>query len=250
VNLTRTLYRTSPAGVRRAVARLVPEPLKARVRPALSPSGFTQTWENPDISLYLDPDYQHLNHVWRSQELVVEYVRQTLRYAEAPLSLLDAGCGNGRLYRALAQAGLLERLGYTGVDVTQKLVEAARTLYPDGAFEQGSMNELPYPDDSFDIVVCQHVVRYLDYYERALAELLRVSRGTVVLVEKQAVDQDVPGTYYNETLASHFHLNLYGAGKLKAFARAKGAVLAFTLNDSRVDEPGGQAVYVFHKPVG
>jgi len=249
MSFTRTVYETSPAPLRRAIARIVPEPLKVRVRPALQPEAFEQTWEKPDLSLYLDPDYQHKEHVRRSQELVVEYVRQTMRHADATLSVLDAGCGNGRFYRALAEAGLLARLDYVGVDATPKLVQAARILYPRGAFEEASVEQLPFADGSFDVVVCQQVVRYLDSYERALAELLRVARGVVILVEKQAVAEDALGTYYNETLGSHFRLNLYGDAKLKAFARSNGASLAFTLNDSRVDDPAGQVVYVFHKPV-
>jgi SAM-dependent methyltransferase len=243
------LYESSPRAVRRALSSIAPETLKSRLRSTLHEPVRDQTWENPDLSLYLDPDYQHRDHVRRSQELVVEYVHQALRHSSATLDLLDAGCGNGRFYRALAQAGLLERLRYRGIDLTEKLVEAARTLHPEGVFEQGSIEELPYENDSFDIVVCQHIVRYLPSYEPALAELLRVARGFAVLAEKQAVPEDELGTYYNETLRSRFNLNLYGDAKLKAFARAHGATLAFTLNDSRVDDPAGQVVYVFYKPV-
>src|ERR1044071_8063022 len=115
MSVARTVYETSPAPLRRAIARIVPAPLKVRMRPALQPSAFEQTWEKADLSLYLDPDFQHKEHVRRSQELVVEYIRQTMRHAGSTLSVLDAGCGNGRFYRALAEAGLLDRLDYVGI---------------------------------------------------------------------------------------------------------------------------------------
>ena len=249
------LYAKGPRRLRRVAVRVLPASFKRRIHERLGPTpfskaphGFVPTWENPDISLYLDPDYMHRSYVQRPQELVLEYIRQATQHSIAPLSLLDAGCGNGRLYRALADGGLLQKLEYRGADVTRKVVEAARTLYPDGVFDEGSIEKLPYMDGSFDIVVTQHVIRYLEYYERALAECLRVSRWLFFVVEKEAVPENRLGSYYNETLGSFFNLNLYGSGKLKAFARAHGAALAFTLNDSHVDDPDGQVVYVFCKP--
>ena len=255
MNLTRLLYLNAPTGLRHAVALVLPEPVKARVRHRVGPTRFSQpegpvtaSWDNADISLYLDPDYQHKPHVRRSQELVLEYLRQTVLRSAGAVSLLDAACGNGRLYRALEEADFLRSVDYRGLDMSPKLVEAARRISPGGAFELGSIEAMPYAAESFDVVVTQHVLRYLESYEAAVRELLRVSRRVVILVEKEAADEDRLGTYYNETLGSFFPLNLYDPAKLKAFARANGASLAFTLNDSRVDDPDGQAVYVFYKP--
>jgi len=154
------LYAKGPRRLRRVAVRVLPASFKRRIHERLGPTpfskapqGFVPTWENPDISLYLDPDYMHRSYVQRPQELVLEYIRQATQHSVAPLSLLDAGCGNGRLYRALADAGLLQKLEYRGADVTRKVVEAARTLYPDGVFDEGSIEKLPYTDGSFDIVV-------------------------------------------------------------------------------------------------
>jgi SAM-dependent methyltransferase len=59
------------------------------------------------------------------------------------------GCGEGRLSHDLTQ------LGHTviGIDRSPMMVEAARTAYPEIAFEEADAAALSFPDASFDCVV-------------------------------------------------------------------------------------------------
>jgi ubiquinone/menaquinone biosynthesis C-methylase UbiE len=102
--------------------------------------------------------------------------------------ILDAGCGTGeatwRLARAFPGAALL------GVDVLDASLGRARDRAREAGvadrvrFENRSIFGLELPAASFDLVVCRHVLQSIPHADRAIAELVRVTRpgGTVHLV--------------------------------------------------------------------
>ena len=67
--------------------------------------------------------------------------------------LLDIGCGAGQLALPAARAGA----EVTGVDIATNLVEQARARAADAGlaarFDEGDAEDLPYPDEEFDVVV-------------------------------------------------------------------------------------------------
>ena len=91
-------------------------------------------------------------------------------------SVLDAGCGTGRLALALAKRGSNQRI--TGVDISPDYVAYAtqQTSNPNVTFEVGDICALPFPDRSFDRVVSLLVLHFVTEPERAIAELRRVAR--------------------------------------------------------------------------
>jgi ubiquinone/menaquinone biosynthesis C-methylase UbiE len=94
-------------------------------------------------------------------------------------NVLDAGCGTGEISLRLAQMFSHARL--LGVDVIEGHLQLARArCAPFGArtrFENRSIFELGLPDATFDLVVCRHVLQAVPHAERALAELVRVTRS-------------------------------------------------------------------------
>ncbi|WP_328305850.1 class I SAM-dependent methyltransferase [Actinomycetospora sp. NBC_00405] len=92
------------------------------------------------------------------------------------LDVLDAGCGEGYMGRLLAERGAR----VVGADISDSLIAAART-HEDAErlglrYEVASLENLPEPDDSFDLVICNHVLSDVSDPGRALAELGRVLR--------------------------------------------------------------------------
>jgi SAM-dependent methyltransferase len=104
---------------------------------------------------------------------------------EAP-RILDGGCGTGEASRRLAE--LFPRATVLGADVLEphlaRAREASRHLGDRVRFENRTLFGLGLPDASFDLVVCRHVLQAIPGPERAVAELVRVTRpgGTVHLV--------------------------------------------------------------------
>lgn len=91
--------------------------------------------------------------------------------------VLDVGCASGTLTSAWAgAAGQV-----VGIDFSAKLVEEANAVHGSERlhFEAAEAATLPFPDGSFDCVVCFNVLLSLpdhDYVSRALAEIARVAK--------------------------------------------------------------------------
>lgn len=88
-------------------------------------------------------------------------------------SALDAGMGPGRLLEAVAARGWT----VSGLDVSAGMVAAARARLRDAGdrLVVGSIEDLPFADASFDLVLATGVIEYVDP-RRAVAELVRVAR--------------------------------------------------------------------------
>jgi SAM-dependent methyltransferase len=89
--------------------------------------------------------------------------------------LLDVGCGTGAL------STLLDTDSYTGIDFVHHQIWSEMESTSTKFFE-GQVEQLPFDDKSFDLVVCAHVLEHVREPVRVLKELIRCSRGKVVVV--------------------------------------------------------------------
>jgi len=92
--------------------------------------------------------------------------------------VLDAGCGEGRFARILAQRGAR----VTGIDLSERMIALAReeeSARPLGIrYEQMDMADLSaFTRQSFDLVIAYNSLIDVDRYELALLEAARVLRG-------------------------------------------------------------------------
>ena len=94
---------------------------------------------------------------------------------EPDTSLIDAGCGPGRLAKQLY--GYLRNDCYLGIDVVPAFLEEAHRLCPGFRFEQAPGLEVPVPDNSVDMICAfslfthlehQHTYLYIKDMRRAL----------------------------------------------------------------------------------
>ncbi|HEU5057845.1 MAG TPA: class I SAM-dependent methyltransferase [Kofleriaceae bacterium] len=109
--------------------------------------------------------------------------------------VLDVGVGAGQTYNVLARDPAIDRL--VGLDIrwNKKLIRPER-----GELQLGSIFALPFPDGSFDTVLCMEVLEHLEAIEfpKALHEVRRVCRGTLVMTVPYEEPEplwhhDVPG---------------------------------------------------------
>ncbi len=93
--------------------------------------------------------------------------------------LLDVGCSSGYYYDFFRWSKL--RLDYCGCDVSPYFISLAKEKYPKIDFKVAPMSNLPYRNDSFCIVLASGVLHCDPDYERAIAELVRVSNRYILL---------------------------------------------------------------------
>jgi ubiquinone/menaquinone biosynthesis C-methylase UbiE len=86
--------------------------------------------------------------------------------------VLDVACGNGNAAIAAARAGGI----VTGVDVTPELLDAGRAVAPDIEWVVGDAQELPFDDDSFDVVLSTFGSMFAPDHRRTAGEITRVVR--------------------------------------------------------------------------
>ena len=104
--------------------------------------------------------------------------------------ILDVGCGTGEYIRRANELGFKA----SGLEPAEAMRTVAINKNPGAPIVSGVATELPYPDESFDLVICIEVLRYLDQsdVQQALRELRRILRpgGTMFLtmVNRYALD--------------------------------------------------------------
>jgi SAM-dependent methyltransferase len=119
---------------------------------------------------------------WRERELVCRFYGPSAvgelerRFLDAIERLvqpgdrvLDAGCGSGHLfaYDLRGRASLT-----VGVDLTADVAHNSNIDAP----LRGSLAALPFASETFDLIICKHVLEHLEQPESALRELARVLR--------------------------------------------------------------------------
>ncbi|HEU4949034.1 MAG TPA: class I SAM-dependent methyltransferase [Kribbella sp.] len=112
-----------------------------------------------------------------SEPLAVQFA--VFAQVRAGQRALDVGCGPGAL-----TAELVDRLGATAVsaiDPSPPFVDAIRERFPEVDARSGVAEDLPFPDDGFDVALAQLVVHFMTDPVAGLREMARVTRpdGTV-----------------------------------------------------------------------
>jgi SAM-dependent methyltransferase len=94
--------------------------------------------------------------------------------------LLDVGCGPGLAAHLAARRGAQ----VAGLDAAEASVAIARERTPQGDFRVGEMEELPWPDHTFDVVTSFNAFQFAADLRNALREARRVTKpgGRVAMV--------------------------------------------------------------------
>jgi SAM-dependent methyltransferase len=88
----------------------------------------------------------------------------------AGLRVLDVATGSG----VVAAHAARRNASVTGIDISSRMVSLAAALNPACTFREAGVESLPFPDASFDAVVCAFGIGHFPRPELAMAECTRV----------------------------------------------------------------------------
>ena len=148
--------------------------------------------------------YRYDPRFWQA---TVRRFRDYYRLAE-DTSLLDVGCAKGFMLHDFKE--LMPDLSIAGVDISEYAIEnAMETVKP--SLRAGNAKELPYDDNSFDLVISINTVHNLPLEEckQALREIQRVSRQhTFVTMDAWRTEEERQRLMkWNLTALTYMHVN-------------------------------------------
>lgn len=111
-----------------------------------------------------------------------------LPHLKPGLKVLDFGCGPGTITVGLARA--VEPGEVHGIDVEESQIGLARAAaqaggHENATFHVGSVTDLPFEDDSFDVAHCHAVLMHVPDTEATLAEVKRVLKPGGILASRE-----------------------------------------------------------------
>lgn len=91
-------------------------------------------------------------------------------------NVLEAGVGQGVVLKNIQKRGGERINSLTGIDLSDRLIAMARNLVPEAKILKADIEQMPFPNDSFDFVVMVDTFQYLLDFDKTLQEVKRVLR--------------------------------------------------------------------------
>lgn len=134
------------------------------------------------------------------------YFDREIQKLDKTARILDIGCGTGDKVKSLLDAGF----NVIGIEPAKEMLKYAKSKLPNNRIINGSVLELPFPDNYFDFVYAFEVFRYLEHEDNivGLSEIQRVLKPGCLFfgtfVNKYALDGFYIFTLYRKILERFF----------------------------------------------
>ena len=128
--------------------------------------------------------------------------------------ILELGCGTGKLWFKNKES-IDKDLNITLSDFSKSMLKIAKDklkdLDYDFKYEEINMENIPYKDESFDIVIAEHMIYFAPDIEKALSEIKRVlSKNGVLYVSANSCDSMAELNKLSENFAPNLGLDNNG----------------------------------------
>ncbi len=109
-------------------------------------------------------------------------IKMSESYIKDNMSVLDIGCGTGRLYQLFKKfqpcdAAQGSGVRYIGIDQSEGQIAVAKKEFPEAEYVIGEMTKLSFDAESFDMIYCIATFHHLPNHDlrlKALHEMRRV----------------------------------------------------------------------------
>lgn len=98
----------------------------------------------------------------------------------SPKSILDVGCGLGQDYEMYKKE--FPTIEYHGIDICEGFIEENKRRFPEADFRVARIQDLPFEDNSIDLVTCRGVLEHIPEPEPAIKEMTRVTTGDIAII--------------------------------------------------------------------
>ncbi|CAH2464752.1 MULTISPECIES: class I SAM-dependent methyltransferase [Bacillus] len=110
--------------------------------------------------------------------------------------VIDIGCGGGIYTKELA---LMGAKNVVGLDFSKEILQAAKencNAFPNISFIHGDAHNIPYPNESFDLVISRAVIHHLQDVPTFIREASRILKqdGILILQDRTIEDCTIPGS--------------------------------------------------------
>lgn len=124
---------------------------------------------------------KHTSSSFLQRYLIDRFLTQLINQIKLikPRTVLDVGCGEGFVLKKIKTSGAKAKL--EGIEYLDEAIKLGRKINPDIKIRKGSIYNLPYKDNSFDLVICTEVLEHLEDPFQGLIELVRVSKKNIIV---------------------------------------------------------------------
>ncbi|MFN8487853.1 MAG: class I SAM-dependent methyltransferase [Caldilineaceae bacterium] len=122
-----------------------------------------------------------------------------------PQSLIDMGCGSGRLFKLYVQYQIPT---VVGVDISTRALAIARQRFPQIPTLHGRLEDLNFAPTRFDLAICNRVLQHIPAHaiQRVVTKLCTVARS--VYINELTVSDNLSENFY---MVRHKYLALFDA---------------------------------------
>ncbi len=138
-----------------------------------------KVWSQVPVAYYQKGVKQNiLQYIWHSHKIkLASKILSKLNFRNC----LDVGCASGYMISEIAK--IYPNCKYFGIDSYDQAIDYAKKNYPNIEFKAASADNLPFKNDSFDLVLFYETIEHVENPQDCLKEISRILKknGTLIL---------------------------------------------------------------------
>ncbi len=137
--------------------------------------GFNKKWQEKfaDVNVHEDlysPKNSAVSFFHMSRVKAITEVIEKLK----PETLVEVACGDGFVLQEISKIKNPPKL--TGVEISEKRINRCKQKPFKADYVLGDIVNLPFKDNSFDVVIATEILEHIPNYQKAISELNRITK--------------------------------------------------------------------------